>query len=264
MLIGTFLTSCYTEQSIGKHYGRSVAKEQPPLWFVGASFLFNECLIPSDTAVNGCIMTKPYSDSLLLEEYNSAFAQRLSEYGFVVYNYAEADSFLARSTGGWIVNIAQLEFEEDGDIFTDTEVYNELEYYESFPIRVIRLHSWMEALHVDTIETLRSTYYTMADASDIVEGDFQRSGLGSSDLTYSYTRYDMRPSLTPMFFRQLGADHAGRLFDTWMNNHIKQHFSDSGKVGIYFQEYVDYWTFDLTRRRAVPSVPERTLILMEK
>ncbi len=257
-----FVSSCYTEHSIGRRYVKQVAEEAIPLWFVGANHLFQECLIPEDTAGVSCIMKDTLTDFQLLEAYNRAFARKLASFGFQVYSYAEVDSFLSHQGGGRIVHIAQLEFEEDGDLFIDSEVFGDYEYIESIPIRVIRLHSWIEESVADTIHKERNVFYAKGEASDLIEGVFTRRPF-SGEINYTFTRYDMRPSLTPVFFRRLGEEHAQRLFDTWLNEHIRERMDDPQRFGIYLQED-GYYSYDPVRKRIRTVDPSHQLLELDK
>jgi hypothetical protein len=256
-LISWLAVSCYTEMSLGKRFVKSVATGAPPVWFIGADYLFFECLIPADSAGKACIMRDTISDSNLLEAYNRSFALRLASFGYNVFTYAEADSFLAHPGGGVIVHIAQLEFEEDGDLYIESEVFGDYEYIESFPVRVIRLHSWVEVTGNDTVPPERKVYYASGSASDLIEGVFTRRPF-SGEISYSYTRYDMRPSLTPVFFSRLGEEHAQRLFDTWLNDHIRSRIRNASKPGIYLSEQ-GYYTLDPTIRRVRQTDPSHKL-----
>lgn len=251
------LSSCYTEQSLGARFVSKAADDAIPVWFIGASYIFHSCSIPADSMGDGCIMVSEHSDSVLLEKYNRAFAMLLADYGFRVYSYYEADAFLSHPGSGLIINIAQLELEEAVDVYSDSEVFDTLEYFESFPVRVFRVNSWIEVSGVDTARENQEVFYATSSLSDIIEGYFIQKQF-SGDVYYTYRRFDMRPSLTGKFVESTGEEHAQKLFDVWMNRYIKRNSADSQKTGIYFSD-PGYYHYNKKKRRIEPVSPSHAL-----
>lgn len=256
-IITLLTTSCYTEQGLGKRFVKRAAVEAVPVWFIGASWLFHDCAIAPDSTGEACIMLDGLTDSLLLEEYNKAFAQTLAGFGFRVFSFDEADLFLAERGSGLVINIQQLEFEENYSTFTDSEVFDELEYVETFPVRTIGLHSWIEVSGVDTTSRKREVYYANGKATDLIEGYFSKKPF-SGAVFYTYRRFDMKPALTVEFFRNLGEEHAARLFDVWMNKHIRTTVATTNKIGIYIEESGSY-TYNRKYKRVDPADPSKAL-----
>jgi hypothetical protein len=260
-LASSLMVSCYTEQGLGKRYVKRVSKEAIPVWFIGASWLYVDCGVAPDSTGQGCIMLNQATDSLLLEEYNKAFANTLAGLGFRIFAFDEAEGFLSQPGGGLVVNIQQLEFEESFDTFTDSEVFDDMEYVETFPVRTIRLHGWVEVSGVDTTARKREVLYADGKASDLIEGYFNKKPF-SGAVFYTYRRFDMMPSLTPEFFRGLGEEHASRLFDAWMNRHIRHAVANTNKIGIYIEES-GYYTYNQKMRRVEPASTLRMLKRVE-
>lgn len=201
-------------------------------------------------------MMSEANDSIL-EKYNRAFAIQLSDYGYHVYTFDEAEEFLANKGSGLIINIAQLELEEVLETHTDSEIFDTLEYFESLPVRVLRLNSWIEVSGVDTSSGKQEVFFATNSASDIIEGYFTQKQF-SGEVYYSYRRFDMRPSLTGKFVLSSGEDHAQRLFDVWMNRFIRKTISESNQVGFYYSDQ-GYFHYNKQKQRIDPVNPSKAL-----
>ena len=251
------LVSCYTEQSLGTRFVKKTAVDRPAVWFIGASYLFVNCDVPEDTAGYPCYLLESVNDSVFLENYNREFALQLEEYGYKVYTYNEADQFFTHTGFSLIINIAQLELEEVLDFFTDSEVFDTLEYFETFPVRMLKLNSWIEVSKVDSALAKREVFFGSKSVSDLIEGYFTQHPF-RGDVLYTYKRYDMRPSLIDRFVMQSGKEHARELFDIWMNRYITLNSSESKKVGVYYQER-GYYHYNPERKRIELADPSHTL-----
>lgn len=251
------LASCYTEQSLGTRFVKKTVVDGPAVWFIGASYLFMNCNVPEDTSGYPCYLLESVNDSVFLENYNREFALQLEEYGYKVYTYNEADQFFTQTGVSLIINIAQLEVEEVLDFYTDSEVFDTLEYFETFPVRMLNINSWIEVSKVDSALAKREVFFGTNSVSDLIEGYFTQHPF-RGDVSYTYKRYDMRPSLIDKFVMQTAKEHAGKLFDIWMNRYITLNSTESKKVGVYYQEK-GYYHYNPEKRRIEIVDPSHAL-----
>lgn len=239
--------SCVTEQSLGTRFVKKTAIDGPSVWFVGASYLFINCEVPEDTTGYPCYMIESVNDSLFLEKYNREFALQLEALGYKVFTFNEADRFFTQPGVSLIINIAQLEIEEVMETFTDSEVFDTLEYFESFPIRAFKLNSWIEVSMIDTTTIKPEVFYATSSISDLIEGFFTQHPF-RGDVSYTYRRYDMRPALVDRFVDGAGKEHSQRLFNVWMNRYINRNLTETQKMELQYREK-SYYNYNIEKRR---------------
>ncbi len=255
ILAMVMLTSCYTEQSLGRRFVKQTVQESPAVWFIGASYLYHVCNVLSDSLTEPCPMLASVSDSAVLEDYNRNFARTLTDLGYKVYNYDESEAFLASGGLSLVVNIAQLELEEVKDYVTDTEEINEYVYTESVPVNVLKINSWIEVSVKDSVQGKQEVFYGTHSIADIVEGYFVQHPI-RGDVTYHYQYYSMKPPLTAGFVRNAGNENASALYDIWMNRYIRKHYGDSYR---YNYEFRPHYHYDLQKGRIEMIDPSHAL-----
>jgi hypothetical protein len=257
ILIAFLMHSCYTEQSLGKQFVRGLATDQPSIWFVGASYLFKTCTMEEDSLLEPCSIIHAANDSLLLENYNSNFAKQLEASGYRIFAFDEYEEFLNQKGLRLIINIAQLELEELKEMYTDQETFEEQEYRETIPVRKLNLNSWIEVSLVDSTKSKQEMYFASNSMGDIIDGYFLQHDI-TGNVTYYYRRYGMKPSLVSKLAMDAGAEHAGKIFDVWMNRYIEKH--DSPTYGeAYLYETRGYYHYDPATKKVIRINPEKAL-----
>jgi hypothetical protein len=258
MIAGTIFQSCTTELSLASRFVRSTVQEKPGVWFIGANYLFMTCSIPEDNTDGfDCNLLVEQNDSLLLESYNRSFARMLEETGYKVYTFDESEKFLAHKGLALIVNIAQLELDEHLGYFTDSEDFDTLRYTETFPVRVVSLNSWIEVSKVDTTSSKREVFYATTEISDLIDGYFTQNEF-RGNVSYNYKRFDMLPGAVVTMVPDAGADHAGRLFDVWMNRYVRKHAVNQDIYGNP-TSVKRYYHYNTKKGRIEESDPSRAL-----
>lgn len=240
------LTSCYTDQKLGKRFVRMTAQDAPAVWFIGASYLFHACNLENDSLQADCRMLATLQDSAVLENYNRQFARQLEAYGYQVFTFDESEQFFNQKGLGLIVNIAQLEMEEVQEFYTQSEIFDSLKYTESTPVRVVKFNSWIEVSLVDTTKAKHELFFTTNRMSDLIDGHFTQNEF-RGDVTYHYKRYDMKPVLMSKFVSTAGKEHAQRLFDLWMNRYIQMNLDltdEASRINAIF-----YFHYNPERKR---------------
>lgn len=257
VLLVILLPSCYTEQSLGRRFVKKTALEPPAIWFVGASSLFRTCNLEPDSNEYPCAMLATVNDSSVLELYNSTFARMLSVYGYKVFNYDEADTFLAYPGARIIVNIAQLELEEVKEYHHDTEVFDTLEYHEHIPIRAFNINSWIEISIHDTTKSTQEVFFATNKITDLIEGYFTQRPL-SGEVFYTFRRYNMRPELIGKFISGSSKEHVQKLFDVWMNRYIRKFFAETTTINVVTGEKA-YYRYNPEKKRVEQVSPSHAL-----
>lgn len=258
LIIGS-LSSCYTEQTIAKRFVKETAFEKPAVWFIGADYLFKNCDIEPDTTEIACIMINDLNDSLLLENYNRNFAVQLESYGYQIYTYYEAKEFLEHDGLALIINVAQLEIEEFIEYYNDSQIFDTLEYFETLPVRSLKLNSWIEVSLSDTNETNQEVLFVDNKISDLIEGYFTQHPF-RGDVKYTFKRYDMKPGLTNVFVARSGTKDAEKMFDLWMNRYLERCFSEYAGQRVPHS----YYHFNSSKDRIeVIDAPERPIVLQQ-
>ncbi len=251
------LGSCYTEQSLGRRFVKGTLQEKPSIWFIGANYLFKTCSMEDDTLIAPCVFTAAASDSVMLEDYNSQFAKQLESYGYRVFAFSESDSFFKQPGLKLIVNIAQLELEEYIGYADDTETFDDTEYLENIPVRVVSLNAWLEVSVVDSNSAKQDLFFTTDSMADIVDGYFMQHQI-TGNVTYYFKRYSMRPSMLPRLTQTSGKQHAARLFDVWMNRYILKNDPVGASLeSQYTTRY--YYHYDPEKNRIIISDPAKGL-----
>ncbi len=253
----TLLSSCYTEQSVATRFVRKTAQEKPSVWFIGASYIFRTCLNEEKTDGDPCPLLSAINDSAFLEDYNRNFALQLQDYGYQVFTYDESEAFFGQKGLGLIINIAQLEIEELTDNFTDSDVFDTLQYFEVFPVTRLRLNSWIEVSLVDTTQAKHEMYYASASISDLIEGYFTQHPL-KGDVSYTYKRYDMKPPITVRFVKESAREHAQKLFDLWMNRYIHRNMGETRNINVTYGDK-GYYHYNPVKKRIEMVDPTHAL-----
>lgn len=250
-IVAVTLGSCYTEQSLARRFVNGTMHDKPSVWFIGANHLYKTCTMEEDSVILPCVFTGAVMEDTLLELYNSSFAKQLEGYGYRVYSYYESDSFYSQSGLKLIINIVQLELEEQTGYTRESEVFDEMEYTEEIPVRLVSLNSWVEVSVVDSSAARQDLFYTSDSIMDVVDGYFLQHQI-SGNVTYYFRRYTMRPVLLPRLAETSGRKHAGRLFDVWMNRYIEKHDTVSANQGYNYPSRI-YYTYDPERKKVIPA-----------
>lgn len=251
IVVAVTLGSCYTEQSLARRFAKGTLSEKPSVYFIGANYLYKTCTMEEDSVIPPCVFSDAVQDDSLLERYNANFAEQLEGYGYRVFSYYESDSFFSQPGLKLIVNIVQLELEEQTGYTRETEVFDELEYIEVIPVRLVSLNSWVEVSVVDSAAARQDLFYTSDSIRDVVDGYFLQHQI-SGNVTYYFRRYTMRPVLMPRMAETSGRKHAMRLFDVWLNRYIEKHDPVPVARGYNYPSRI-YYHYDPDRRRVVPA-----------
>ncbi|HRZ43131.1 MAG TPA: hypothetical protein P5228_10565 [Bacteroidales bacterium] len=251
LAVVVMMSSCYTEQSLGRRFVTGTMNEKPSVWFIGANHLYKTCTMEEDSVITPCVFTGAAMEDSLLELYNAGFARQLEGYGYRVFSYYESDSFFSQAGLKLIVNIVQLELEEQTSYERESEVFDEMEYVEMIPVRLVSLNSWVEISVVDSATARQDLFYTSDSIMDVVDGYFLQHQI-SGNVTYYFRRYAMKPLLMPRLAGSSGQKHAMRLFDVWMNRYIEKHDPVSVSQGYQYPSRI-YYHYDPERKRVIPA-----------
>jgi hypothetical protein len=160
------------------------------------------------------------SDSLIIEEYYTAFANRLTEAGFKVFTESDVETFLGDSSRLILLNISQISLEEYLYQKREQEAFEDTYFYQDFMLNAISMNVWIEYQKVNMNLPAR-VLFASSFISDKVEGKFQQHSL-SGKVVYNYTLKSLQPSAAYTLARQSGLTHADYFFDLLLNHLLEE------------------------------------------
>ena len=194
------------------------------------------------------------SDSIFLENYVNSLIQEFNNYNFDVYLSNSIDSFLTIKTPAYIINLAQIEFEEDKIKFKDHIEYYDGTFYKTINLNALNINTWFDITKLnDKSKKGIKTLYNSSTVTDKLDGVFVRNLL-TYKVRYKYTLSEMKIDDIYKFAIELGKKHVSYFYDYLINDFIKNNLSKNIK-----QEY--FYHYDKKNNKLTPITEDENMFI---
>lgn len=185
------------------------------------------------------------SDSVFLEIYVNTMIKEFSYYNFDVYLSNSIDSFLLIKTPAYIINLAQIQFEEDLIKFKDHIEYYDGTFYKTINLNTLNANVWFDVTKLNDESNKKiKTLYNSSSVKDKLDGFFVRNLLNYK-VSYKYKFSEMTLDDIYKFAGELGKKHVSYFYDYLLNKYIRKELSVNIK-----QEY--FYHYDKKNDKLIP------------
>jgi hypothetical protein len=170
------------------------------------------------------LFLKKISDSAVIEEFMSAFTERLSISGFRTLEESELDRFMSEHTSGVLVNLAQMSMEEFVHPYTfDYELSGEYLTVSDIDLNAINFNLWLELSQLNS-DDHHKVLFASDFVTDQVEGYF-RQYIFTGEIKFEYTIDTLTVKEIYDFVESMGKKYADYLYDYFLNDYIRENIS---------------------------------------
>ncbi|HRZ76683.1 MAG TPA: hypothetical protein P5248_04900 [Bacteroidales bacterium] len=259
-------SGCSAERNLSRAFARSW--EPPALLLLTPDGVIRENLKTSEVdklkglspqardslLLSGSTYLKDVSDSMFLDTYVNAFAEKLRSQGYTVYWESQLDTFLTLPGPSWILDMAQVMLEEYSIPKTEQQMFDDtITYYKRIDLNAVSMHSWFELSPVNTDNARLEVLYASHFLQDRLQGSFVRHPLKGT-VSYKYSLREMQLNDIYHLAGILGIKYAGWITDHFMHNYVKMSLPESYRPRVWFH-------FDPEKASLVRSWGERFLVL---
>jgi len=241
-----FLTSCSIERNLAHKYVHD--HNGNGILIVPTYELFKDNLtIGYDTAMHynstqldsiawaQSYFLKHISDSAFLTSFTNALIDELSSYGYDVYVDGGADAFLSLPDPKWIVQISQLQFSEEHNVFFGDEYNDSFSKKEAkYKWNKLLLDSWIDVNKVNT--DAQNLLYLNAYMQDDIKADVETVKKSNNFIQEVIIRDSLDIEDAYLMANLLGKKHAELLFDYFMNIYV----CESLPLAVPYRKYFHY------------------------
>lgn len=253
-------SACTIEYKMARHYVKNV--ERPNVLYIAPDYIFKTNLKSDEIASSGTLnqfvkdsllfyrsqYLQYLDDSLVLAQFNNAYIAELKALGINVYTEQEMDAFLAKEDASFIINIAQMEFEEYNIPYRDEESFDMVVYYREIDLNAVGLNSWFEISRMNHNEdpvVLFASHYVI----DEYEGTFKFYPF-TGEISHHYSVDTIAVDDVYDLVSFLGQKYAGYTFDFLMNIYIYNNAPENVNLQLYYH-------YDRKRNTFVPVDDDR-------
>jgi hypothetical protein len=170
-------------------------------------------------------------DSLFISSYQHGYLTALKQYGIIPFTEKNMDDFFANDSGGFVVNVAQIELEEQYYPYVDEMNLDGITYSHHHLLNALDVSSWFELKFVDNPDTTE-TLFAETMLTDDFEGFFEQNPF-SLKIQYFYHLDSLTVEKIYNYADDLGKIYASYTYDYLLNKYLKANLSATGEFNGY-------------------------------
>ncbi len=195
------------------------------------------------------------NDSVFINNYLKGYLTALKQLGIKPYTEENMDGFFANDSGGFVVNVAQIELEEQYYPYTDEISIEGITYSHHHLLNAVDVSSWFEIKFVNNPDTTE-TLFAENLLTDDFEGFFEQNPF-SMKIQYFYHLDSLTVDKIHDYAFDLGKIYASYTFDFLLNKFLKANLPQG-------EYYDNYWHYDIERKTFVIAGDDRFVPLDEE
>ncbi len=184
---------------------------------------------------------KKINDSIFLENYKSGYITGLQKYGIKVYDEQHSDKFFAGDSGGFVVNIAQIELEEQDYPFADTANVDGMTYTFHKTLNAVDISSWFNIKSVDNENANFPVLFAENLLTDDFDGFFKQNDFNGK-IQYFYELDSLSVKKIYHYIFKLGQIYASYTYDYLLNKYLDDKLPENFRTDIF-------WHYDPYNKR---------------
>ncbi len=193
-------------------------------------------------------------DSVFLNNYKKGYLKALKQYGITPYTEENMDDFFANDSGGFVVNVAQIELEEQYYPYKDEINLDGISYSHLHLLNAVDVSSWFEIKFVENPDTTE-TLFAETLLTDDFEGFFEQNPF-SLKIQYFYHLDSLSVKKIYDYAEDLGKIYASYTYDYLLNKYLRTNLPAG-------EQYNDYLHYDPDRKTFVFAGDDRFVPLDE-
>lgn len=256
LLVALLISSCSAEKQAAYKYLKNTTQQTillsgPEMAYkkeINVAQLKKEGVSDSLIAVKQSIMDS-LDVSKYVNDFMKSYIKSLEDYGYKIVLRNDTSNYNPGEVN-YVINVAQIEFEEFSEDVREEYMADDYLYYYDFTLENFFVNNWFEISGI----TNKDFGFHVAYADDgIAENYFGNFTTDKGKLAFDIQKFPIKPKNIYDLATELGENYATYTFDFLLNQNIKL------QLGLEYQPN-NYYTFDPNVKILYPAPRQFTII----
>lgn len=178
-------------------------------------------------------LIKYIDDSSFLANYKKGYMKELAAFHIKTYSGNQTDRFFNNDSGGFVVNIAQIELDEQFYTYHDQTDLNGIAYEHHHLLNALDVNSWFEVRLVNSPDSSH-VLFSENLLTDDFDGFFEQNPF-NNQMQYFFHLDSLTPNKIYRDAYDLGRTYADYTYDYLLNRYLDKHLPANLRSDKYFR-----------------------------